>query len=128
MGFPYDFMKFYGIDMGQEWECTLTCRERLEGKDLGRGAAFPDGNANSIRLRRVILLRSDIRLMPSGIRYASLWANRISLQGNALKYHFCEAKIAKQKLRSKNITLSKIAYHSIPWGSSFFMGGLFLVR
>ncbi|MBQ8407300.1 MAG: hypothetical protein IJY39_00395, partial [Clostridia bacterium] len=29
-------------------------------------------------------------------------ANRISLQGNALKYHFCD---------SKNITLSKTAYH-----------------
>ncbi len=36
-------------------------------------------HANSIRLRRVILLRSDIRLAPSGIRYASLKANRISL-------------------------------------------------
>ena len=30
-------------------------------------------------------------------------ANRISLQGNALKYHFCD---------SENITLSKTAYHS----------------
>lgn len=29
-------------------------------------------------------------------------ANRISLQGCALKYHFCD---------SKNIALSKIAYH-----------------
>ena len=33
-----------------------------------------------IRLRRVLLLRSDIRLMPSGIRFASLWANRISMK------------------------------------------------
>jgi len=48
------------------------------------------------------LLRSDIRLVPSGIRYASFEANRISLQGNALKYHFCD---------SKNITLAKTAYH-----------------
>ena len=29
-------------------------------------------NANSIRLRRVILLRSDIRLATSDIRFASL--------------------------------------------------------
>ena len=36
-------------------------------------------HASSIRPWRVILLRSDIRLMPSGIRFASLWANRISL-------------------------------------------------
>ena len=28
-------------------------------------------HASSIRLRRVVLLRSDIRLTPSGIRYAS---------------------------------------------------------
>ena len=33
-----------------------------------------------IRLRRVLLLRSDIRLSPSGIRYASLEANKISLE------------------------------------------------
>ena len=33
-----------------------------------------------IRLRRVLLLRSDIRLSPSGIRYASLEANKISLK------------------------------------------------
>ena len=46
----------------------------------------PDGmillteyHANSIRLRRVILLRSDIRLTTSDIRFASFMANRISL-------------------------------------------------
>ena len=33
-----------------------------------------------IRLGRVLLLRSDIRLSPSGIRYASLEANKISLE------------------------------------------------
>ena len=33
-----------------------------------------------IRLRRVLLLRSDIRLSPSGICYASLEANKISLE------------------------------------------------
>ena len=33
-----------------------------------------------IRLGRVLLLRSGIRLAPSGIRYASLEANKISLK------------------------------------------------
>ena len=36
-------------------------------------------HANSIRLRRVLLLRSYIRLMPSNIRSASFRTNRISL-------------------------------------------------
>ena len=39
---------------------------------------------SSIRLRRVILLRSDIRLATSDIRYASFVANRISLKPQAL--------------------------------------------
>ena len=37
-------------------------------------------HASFIRLRRVILLRSGIRLMPSDIRYASFMANKISLK------------------------------------------------
>ena len=37
-------------------------------------------SAGSIRLLRVILLRSDIRLAPSYIRYAGFMANRISLK------------------------------------------------
>ena len=37
-------------------------------------------HASFIRLWRVVLLRSDIRLSPSGIRYASLEANKISLK------------------------------------------------
>ena len=32
-----------------------------------------------IRLRRVVLLRSDIRFAPSGIRFASFMANIITL-------------------------------------------------
>ena len=36
-------------------------------------------HASSIRLWRVVLLRSGIRLSPSDIRYASFMANRISL-------------------------------------------------
>ena len=39
---------------------------------------------SSIRQRRVILLRSDIRLTTSDIRYASFMANRISLKPQAL--------------------------------------------
>ena len=37
-------------------------------------------HASFIRLRRVLLLRSDIRLMTSDIRYASIMANKISLK------------------------------------------------
>ena len=39
---------------------------------------------SSIRQRRVILLRSDIRLTTSDILYASFLANRISLKPQAL--------------------------------------------
>ena len=39
---------------------------------------------SSIRLLRVILLRSDIRLLTSDIRCASFLANRISLKPQAL--------------------------------------------
>ena len=53
-------------------------------------------HANSIRLRRVLLLRSDIRLMPSDICFASLWANRISL-----------------KPQGFNITVAVRQYHSL---------------
>ena len=37
-------------------------------------------HASVIRLRRVLLLRSDIRLTTSDIRYASFMANKISLK------------------------------------------------
>ena len=37
-------------------------------------------HASFIRLRRVVLLRSDIRLTPSDIRYASFVANKISME------------------------------------------------
>ena len=53
-------------------------------------------HANSIRLRRVLLLRSDIRLAPSGIRFASFRANRIPL-----------------KPQGFNITVAVRQYHSL---------------
>ena len=43
--------------------------------------------------------RSDIRLTPSDIRYASFWANRISLQGKALQYHFLQGKYHSSRQR-----------------------------
>ena len=53
-------------------------------------------------LRRVLLLRSDIRLTPSGIRFASLRG----------EYNItAERSEAISLLRSKNITLTKSAYH-----------------
>ena len=57
---------------------------------------LPEYHANSIRLRRVLLLRSDIRLMPSDICFASFWANRISL-----------------KPQGFNITVAVRQYHSL---------------
>ena len=56
-------------------------------------------HANSIRLRRVLLLRSYIRLVPSDIRFASFRANRISLQGFALQYHFLSGKYYSSRQR-----------------------------
>ncbi len=53
-------------------------------------------HSGSIRLRRVILLRSVIRLTPSDIRFASLEANRISL-----------------KPQGFNITVAVRQYHSL---------------
>ena len=53
-------------------------------------------HANSIRLRRVLLLRSDIRLVSSDICLASFWANRISL-----------------KPQGFNITVAVRQYHSL---------------
>jgi len=57
-------------------------------------------HANSIRLRRVLLLRSDIRLTPSDIRYASLMANRISLkpQGFNITGRRAISLFAKQRI------------------------------
>ena len=49
-------------------------------------------HASSIRLRRVILLRSDIRLTPSDICFASLWANRISLESQGFNITFAKRK------------------------------------
>ena len=45
-----------------------------------RGALRKEVRLSFIRQRRVILLRSDIRLQPSVIRSASLGANKISLK------------------------------------------------
>ena len=53
-------------------------------------------------LRRVLLLRSDIRLTPSGIRFASFGG----------EYNItAERSGAISLLRSKNITLTKSAYN-----------------
>ena len=52
-------------------------------------------HANSIRLRRVLLLRSYIRLMPSDIRFASF---------RQIEYH-CKAMPCNITSRKGNITL-----------------------
>ena len=57
-----------------------------------------------IRLRRVLLLCSDIRLSPSGIRYASFMANKISLKPEGFNSTIAIAIISLR--RSRNITLA----------------------
>ena len=49
------------------------------------------------------MLRSDIRLSPSGIRYASLEANKISLKPQGFNITIATAIISLR--RSRNITL-----------------------
>ena len=81
-------------------------------------------HASSIRLRRVILLRSDIRLMPSGIRFASLWANRISLKPQGFNITIASAIISLR--RSRNITLAFSAdlwYNGVSKKASLREGG-----
>ena len=59
-------------------------------------------HASFIRLRRVILLRSGIRLTPSGIRYASFMANKISLKPQGFNITIAIAIISLR--RSRNTT------------------------
>ena len=71
-----------------------------------------------IRLRQVILLCSDIRLTPSGIRSASEKGEYNITEVVWLSYHFCEAKISLR--RSRNITkisiiLIALSYWSRLW-------------
>ena len=60
-------------------------------------------HASSIRLWRVILLRSDIRLAPSGIRFASFRANRIPLKPQGFNITIAVA-IISLFAKAKNIT------------------------
>ena len=60
-------------------------------------------HASSSRLWRVILLRSDIRLTPSDIRYASFRANRIPLKPQGFNITIAVA-IISLFAKAKNIT------------------------
>jgi len=85
-------------------DVTLACHRHLlrsehteKSTSVYRCAFF-----SYIRLRRVLLLRSDIRLTPSDIRFASFGG----------EYNItAERSGAISLLRSKNITLTKSAYH-----------------
>jgi len=67
-------------------------------------------HASSIRLRRVLLLRSVIRLTPSDICFASLWANRISLKPQGFNITFFWKYLATGEVFSKeNITLTLVS-------------------
>ena len=71
----------------------------------------PSGvSRNSIRLRRVLLLRSVIRLTPSDICFASLWANRIPLKPQGFNITFFWKYLATGEVFSKeNITLTLVS-------------------
>ena len=60
-------------------------------------------HASSIRLWRVILLRSDIRLTPSVIRFASFRTNRIPLKPQGFNITIAVA-IISLFAKAKNIT------------------------
>ena len=65
---------------------------------------------NSIRLRRVLLLRSDIRHTPSGIRFASFKANRISLSPKDLiSLYFLKYLALGEEFSKENITLTIVS-------------------
>ena len=67
-------------------------------------------HASSICLRRVLLLRSVIRLTPSDICFASLWANRISLKPQGFNITFFWKYLATGEVFSKeNITLTIVS-------------------
>ena len=83
---------------------------------------------SSIRLRRVILFRSDIRISTSDIHYASFVANRISLKPQALislshkrQYHsaFAEYHYFYLTVKSK---FEKIKY-PLFYGEFIYGGG-----
>ena len=59
-------------------------------------------HASFIRLRRVVLLRSDLRLTPSDIRYASLMANRISRKPQG--FNITGRRAISLFAKAKNIT------------------------
>ena len=60
--------------------CYMNTVHKLKnGKGFGV-ILLTESHASFIRLRQVVLLRSDIRLTPSDIRYASFVANKISLK------------------------------------------------
>ena len=76
----------------------------LVKKSLGF-ARLPIRKSRSfIRLRRVILLRSDIRLASSDICFASFKANKISLKPQGFNITIAVAIISLR--RSRNITLA----------------------
>ena len=71
----------------------------------------PSGvSRNSIRLRRVLLLRSVIRLTPSDICFASLGANRISLSPKDLiSLSFWKYLATGEVFSKENITLTLVS-------------------
>ena len=65
----------------------LVCKHGVNHKESHEATRLPRGFFSYIRLRRVILLRSDIRLMPSGIRFASFRGEYNITEAARLHYH-----------------------------------------
>ena len=81
-------------------------RDNTENKKTARDFGvilLSEYHASSIRLWQVILLRSDIRLAPSGIRFASFRANRIPLKPQGFNITIAVA-IISLFAKAKNIT------------------------
>ena len=76
--------------------------KKQKSADLGV-ILLSEYHASFIRLRRVLLLCSDIRLTPSGIRFASFRANRIPLKPQGFNITIAAA-IISLFAKAKNIT------------------------
>jgi len=93
-------------------------------------------HASSIRLRRVILLCSVIRLTPSDICFASLSANRISLKTQGFnitfarrKYHADECQhITLQTKRKRRLVTQTNLLFSVVSGFGLLPGCIFTYK
>ena len=92
-----------GIFRGQKRKLLISPKNSVEAVGV---ILLTEYHASFIRLRRVLLLRSVIRLTPSDIRFASLEANKISLKPQGFNITIAIA-IISLFAKAKNITKSR---------------------